>query len=95
MPLLVLTADRPHELRDAGAPQTIDQIRLYGAHAKWFVEMALPEQTPSALRYARVMAGRAVAEAAIPGPVTRRLIAAYGELVGMDFVGQYLRRLDG
>jgi 2-succinyl-5-enolpyruvyl-6-hydroxy-3-cyclohexene-1-carboxylate synthase len=71
VPLLVLTADRPHELRDTGAPQTIDQIRLYGAHAKWFVEMALPEETPSALRYARVMAARAMAQAiATPsGPV--------------------------
>ncbi len=71
VPLLVLTADRPHELRDTGAPQTIDQLRLYGAHAKWFVEMALPEATAQALRYARAIACRAAAEAlAIPaGPV--------------------------
>ncbi len=71
VPLLVLTADRPHELRDSGAPQTIDQLRLYGSHVKWFVEMALPEATPQALRYARAIAGRAVAEAvATPaGPV--------------------------
>jgi 2-succinyl-5-enolpyruvyl-6-hydroxy-3-cyclohexene-1-carboxylate synthase len=71
VPLIVLTADRPHELRDTGAPQTIDQIRLYGAHVKWFVEMALPEATPSALRYARAIACRAVAEAAAApaGPV--------------------------
>ena len=64
VPMVVLTADRPHELRDTGAPQTIDQLRLYGSHAKWFVEMALPEATPQALRYARAIAGRAVAEAA-------------------------------
>ena len=71
VPLLVLTADRPHELRDTGAPQTIDQLRLYGAHVKWFVEMPVPEATSSALRYARAIAGRAVAEtSAIPaGPV--------------------------
>src|SRR6185437_16674104 len=55
IPLLVLTADRPHELRDTGAPQTIDQLRLYGAHAKWFVEMALPESTETSLRYARTV----------------------------------------
>jgi len=63
VPLIVLTADRPPELRDAGAPQTIDQIKIYGSYAKWFVEMSLPEGTPEALRYARTVAGRAVAEA--------------------------------
>lgn len=63
VPLLILTADRPPELRDVGAAQTIDQNRLYGAHAKWFVEVALPEATPEMLRYARALAGRAVAQA--------------------------------
>jgi 2-succinyl-5-enolpyruvyl-6-hydroxy-3-cyclohexene-1-carboxylate synthase len=71
VPLLVLTADRPPELREVGAAQTIDQNRLYGAHAKWFVEVALPEATPVMLRYARSLAGRAVATAlSLPrGPV--------------------------
>jgi 2-succinyl-5-enolpyruvyl-6-hydroxy-3-cyclohexene-1-carboxylate synthase len=71
VPLIVLTADRPHELRDTGAPQTIDQLRLYGAHVKWFVEMALPESTAPALRYARATACRAAAQAlaAPAGPV--------------------------
>lgn len=63
VPLIVLTADRPPELRDAGAPQTIDQIKIYGSYAKWFVEMSLPEGTPEALRYARTVASRAWAEA--------------------------------
>ena len=63
VPLIVLTADRPPELRDVGAPQTIDQIRLYGAHPKWSVEVALPEATPDLLRYARTLAGRAAATA--------------------------------
>ncbi|HEX9133977.1 MAG TPA: 2-succinyl-5-enolpyruvyl-6-hydroxy-3-cyclohexene-1-carboxylic-acid synthase [Ktedonobacteraceae bacterium] len=71
VPLLVLTADRPHELRDNGAPQSIDQNRLYGTYAKWFVEVALPEATDAALRYIRTTAARATASAqAIPaGPV--------------------------
>ncbi|HEY0777299.1 MAG TPA: 2-succinyl-5-enolpyruvyl-6-hydroxy-3-cyclohexene-1-carboxylic-acid synthase [Gemmatirosa sp.] len=71
VPLLVLTADRPPELQDVGAAQTIDQHRLYGAHAKWFAEVALPEATPGLLRYARTLAGRAVATAAAApaGPV--------------------------
>src|SRR6266487_4174816 len=47
IPLLILTADRPHELRENGAPQAIDQNRLYGTHAKWFVDMALPEAVPA------------------------------------------------
>lgn len=63
VPLIVLTADRPPELRDSGAPQTIDQIKLFGDHAKWFVEMALPEATAEMLRYARTIACCAVDEA--------------------------------
>src|SRR3954467_6074813 len=39
VPLLVLTADRPPELRDVGAGQTIDQVKLYGAAAKWYFEV--------------------------------------------------------
>src|SRR5213080_3548150 len=71
VPLLVLTADRPHELRDNGAPQSIDQNRLYGTYTKWFVELALPEATDAALRYIRTIAARAAGSAqAIPaGPV--------------------------
>jgi len=71
VPLLVLTADRPHELRDNGAPQSIDQNRLYGTYVKWFVEVALPEATNAALRYIRTIAVRAAAlTQAIPaGPV--------------------------
>src|SRR5712671_1663005 len=60
-PLLVLTADRPHELRDNGAPQSIDQNRLYGNYAKWYVEIALPEATDAAFRYIRTTVDRAVA----------------------------------
>ncbi|MFD2043716.1 2-succinyl-5-enolpyruvyl-6-hydroxy-3-cyclohexene-1-carboxylic-acid synthase [Ornithinibacillus salinisoli] len=60
VPLIVLTADRPHELRDVGAPQAIDQIKLYGNYVKWFQEMPLPEATPSMLMYARSNASRAI-----------------------------------
>ncbi|MFQ5879158.1 MAG: 2-succinyl-5-enolpyruvyl-6-hydroxy-3-cyclohexene-1-carboxylic-acid synthase [Dehalococcoidia bacterium] len=71
VPLLVLTADRPPELRDVGAPQTIDQIRLYGPHVRWFIEVPLPEASVEAIRYVRTLACRATATARSdpPGPV--------------------------
>lgn len=71
VPLIVLTADRPHELRDVGAPQAIDQIHLYGRHVKWFVEMAIPEESQEMQRYARNVCARAAstALAAPAGPV--------------------------
>ncbi|MEO5904618.1 MAG: 2-succinyl-5-enolpyruvyl-6-hydroxy-3-cyclohexene-1-carboxylic-acid synthase [Gemmatimonadaceae bacterium] len=71
VPLLVLTADRPPELRDVGAAQTIDQNRLFGAHVKWFVDVALPDEAPDLLRYVRTLACRAAAHAKAtpPGPV--------------------------
>jgi 2-succinyl-5-enolpyruvyl-6-hydroxy-3-cyclohexene-1-carboxylate synthase len=63
VPLLVLTADRPAELRDRGAPQTIDQNHLYGRHAKWFAELALTDEAPDTMAHVRSVAGRAVATA--------------------------------
>jgi 2-succinyl-5-enolpyruvyl-6-hydroxy-3-cyclohexene-1-carboxylate synthase len=63
VPLILLTADRPQELRDVGALQTIDQVRMYGSHAKWATEMLLPEATDAAARHARYAADRAVATA--------------------------------
>ena len=71
VPLLILTADRPPELQEVGATQTISQSRLYGRHAKKGVDMALPEGGRDALRYVRATANRAVADSvAVPaGPV--------------------------
>jgi 2-succinyl-5-enolpyruvyl-6-hydroxy-3-cyclohexene-1-carboxylate synthase len=71
VPLIVLTADRPHELRDVGAPQAIDQNQLYGNHVKWFAEMALPEKSDGMIRYVRTVCARAAAVAtqAPAGPV--------------------------
>ncbi|GLB58617.1 2-succinyl-5-enolpyruvyl-6-hydroxy-3-cyclohexene-1-carboxylic-acid synthase [Cytobacillus sp. NCCP-133] len=71
VPLIVITADRPHELRDVGAPQAIDQIHLYGKNVKWFVEMSPPEDTAEMLRYARTVCARAqaMAQRSPAGPV--------------------------
>ncbi|WP_244648034.1 MULTISPECIES: 2-succinyl-5-enolpyruvyl-6-hydroxy-3-cyclohexene-1-carboxylic-acid synthase [unclassified Lentimonas] len=52
-PLLVLTADRPAELRDCSSGQTIDQMKIFGDSVRAFYEMALPESTPALLAYLR------------------------------------------
>jgi 2-succinyl-5-enolpyruvyl-6-hydroxy-3-cyclohexene-1-carboxylate synthase len=71
VPLILLTADRPPELRDAGAPQTIDQIRMFGSAARWFHEVGTPAADPDLVAYAAALGTRAVAEASGPpaGPV--------------------------
>lgn len=65
VPLIILTGDRPPELRGSGANQTIDQVKLYGEYALWSVDMALPEANPDPLliRYLRTTAARAYATA--------------------------------
>jgi 2-succinyl-5-enolpyruvyl-6-hydroxy-3-cyclohexene-1-carboxylate synthase len=71
VPLLVLTADRPHALRDSDANQAIDQIRLFGPFVRAFHEVAPPTVEDGALRHLRMLVGRAVASAsgAPAGPV--------------------------
>ncbi|MDQ7024293.1 MAG: 2-succinyl-5-enolpyruvyl-6-hydroxy-3-cyclohexene-1-carboxylic-acid synthase [Anaerolineae bacterium] len=65
VPLIVITADRPPELRHSGANQTIDQIKMFGDFVLWFVDMALPEANPPAvaIRNLRTTANRAYAKA--------------------------------
>ena len=71
VPLLALTADRPPEVVDWGALQTIDQTRIYGSHAKWSVNMPPPEATTELMSYTRSAACRAYfsAGSAPAGPV--------------------------
>lgn len=71
--LLVLTSDRPPELRHSGANQTIDQVKMYGDHVLWAVDAALPEENAPdvALRNLRTLAARAfaIADGQRKGPV--------------------------
>ncbi|MCT7963897.1 2-succinyl-5-enolpyruvyl-6-hydroxy-3-cyclohexene-1-carboxylic-acid synthase [Laspinema sp. D1] len=53
VPLLILTADRPPELRDCHSGQTIDQIKLYGQYPNWQTELATPSLEIGQLRYLR------------------------------------------
>ena len=74
IPLLVLTADRPPELRGTGASQTVDQVKLYGSAVRWYAESGVPERLPGMSGYWRSLACRAWAHAAgdlgtLPGPV--------------------------
>jgi len=70
-PLLVLTADRPPELRELGAGQAIDQVKLYGSAAKWYLEVDAHPATPARVRWLRQLACRAYWTAldGRPGPV--------------------------
>jgi 2-succinyl-5-enolpyruvyl-6-hydroxy-3-cyclohexene-1-carboxylate synthase len=70
-PLIVITADRPPELRARGSGQTIDQIKLYGAAVRWFCELGVRDADDAGLLYFRSTASRAVAESlgSPPGPV--------------------------
>ncbi len=67
VPLLLLTADRPRELQDRGAPQTIDQVGIFGTHAKWTSQLPLFDGEPATIAHVRGVAGRAVATA-MAGP---------------------------
>jgi 2-succinyl-5-enolpyruvyl-6-hydroxy-3-cyclohexene-1-carboxylate synthase len=74
IPLLLLTADRPPELRGIGANQAIDQVKLYGSAVRWFCEVGLPEARPGMVGYWRSLACQSWAHAAgrgggLAGPV--------------------------
>ena len=71
VPLVVCTADRPPELQQVGAPQTVDQVGLFGSAIRWAADPGVPDESQQATW--RPMAARAVAEATAgplgPGPV--------------------------
>ncbi len=71
VPLLLLTADRPPELRENGAGQAIDQVKIFGDAVKWFFEVGVHDASPTRLRWMRTLACRSywTALEGRPGPV--------------------------
>jgi 2-succinyl-5-enolpyruvyl-6-hydroxy-3-cyclohexene-1-carboxylate synthase len=68
LPLIVVTADRPWELQGAAAPQTIDQIKLFGGYVRSFSDLGLPDPSPVALRAVARLAAQAVLRSTSPEP---------------------------
>ena len=98
VPLLLLTADRPPELRGTGANQTVDQVGLYGTAVRLFHEVGAPEMRMGQVAYWRSLAARActVARGALsgdPGPV--HLNVALREPLVPDGDDTWVEPLDG
>jgi 2-succinyl-5-enolpyruvyl-6-hydroxy-3-cyclohexene-1-carboxylate synthase len=59
VPMIVLSADRPPELRETGAGQTIDQLGIFGRFAKWFFDVGVPDPRAIGERWLRTLGCRA------------------------------------
>ena len=77
-PMIILSADRPHELHDCRAPQTIDQVKLFGEHARQFFDLVAGTSAAS-LRSLRRISTQAVLSASWPRPGPVHLNARAGK----------------
>lgn len=86
LPLIVLTSDRPHELREVGAPQAIDQIQLYGHHVKWSVDLPLAEESEDIRHFVErhIQRGTSLSMTAPMGPVHFNIPFREPLLIQMD-----------
>ena len=69
IPMLVVTADRPAELKDVGAPQTIDQTKLYGDSVRWFHDPGVADSAASYSWRSLARQSFASCQGGSPGPV--------------------------
>ena len=94
VPLLLLTADRPPELRGAGANQTLDQVKAFGGFVRWFVEVGAPSARTGEVAYWRSLTCKTLAAATHdPGPVHLNL--AFREPLVPDGDDGWPESLDG
>lgn len=87
IPLIAITADRPHELREVGAPQAIHQINMYGDHVKWSVDFPLAEanETIDSFLLRHTQRGVSIAMTEPRGPVHFNIPFREPLLIDMDF----------
>ncbi|MGN7410791.1 2-succinyl-5-enolpyruvyl-6-hydroxy-3-cyclohexene-1-carboxylic-acid synthase [Sporosarcina sp. SAFN-010] len=85
VPLIVITADRPHELRDVGAPQAIRQMGMFDPHVKYDVDLPIPEDSAAVDDFLERQIARAIGMAVTEpkGPV--HLNAPFREPLLIDF----------
>lgn len=92
-PLLVLTADRPPELRQCAAGQAIDQVKMYGSYVTGYIELPIPEATAASIRQLREVLSHALRRTMLPykGPVhincplREPLAPQIGKSLALDF----------
>jgi 2-succinyl-5-enolpyruvyl-6-hydroxy-3-cyclohexene-1-carboxylate synthase len=92
-PLLVLTADRPPELRQCAAGQAIDQVKLYGSYVTSYIELPVPEATASCIRHLRETLAHALRRTMLPYkgpahincPLREPLAPQPGKSLALDF----------